>query len=72
MKPERTGVNPGFAARVVRKRPREYAGVLIRCPHCKRQLMETDAGTLKIKCPRCKKWVVLKKIDFFDGLCDTT
>jgi len=56
-------LNPGFTSRVSDRDLKLDAGATIRCPECKKILMNADVVSLYMRCKHCGKWVYLEKID---------
>ena len=54
-------INPGYRSKVSRMPFNCEAGPMMRCPDCKRPLMEAIVEKLYIRCKRCGVWVYLEK-----------
>jgi len=54
-------VNPGYIAKTGARKPKVDAGPEIRCPKCKKILMEGDVLKFLTRCKHCGKWVFLRK-----------
>jgi len=55
-------INPGYTAKVSSKKLDIDVGPIIRCPRCKKPLMEGFILTIVMRCKHCGKWVFLKRI----------
>ena len=56
----RSEVNPGYKGYAREDDFPVDAGPVIRCPECKRIIMEARLDVVKIRC-KCGKWVYLKR-----------
>jgi len=56
-------LNPGYRAMVRVHKMAKDAGPEIRCPSCKKVIMEAMADRIKTRCKHCGKWIFLEKVD---------
>jgi len=56
-------LNPGYTATVRDQKFKADAGPVIRCPKCKKPLMEGVVVKYLARCKHCGKWVYLTKVD---------
>jgi DNA-directed RNA polymerase subunit RPC12/RpoP len=55
-------VNPGYKAKISEEPFNCDAGPMIKCPKCKKPLMEAIMDRLYMRCKHCGRWVFLQKI----------
>lgn len=56
-------INPGYGHCIGKRVKAIESGPVIRCPKCKRPLMEAVAEKVKTRCKHCREWVYLYKTE---------